>query len=214
MAKGKKADLVDATYELLKTTRPNDITARLIAEKADCTNPIIYYYFDNLDHLLLLASVRFYEEYLLQVTNVVSSSNLSPYELHMETWKIFAEIAFSQIEVYDALFWGKYRNQVGEAMVEYYQLFPDRHPDMGGSYSMVFFMDDVVERTYLMLKIAASEGEFPSEGLHKFAEAQCALFRGIMLEYADTFRDPEKAKEGLTRSLDLLEFLNSLYRLS
>lgn len=214
MAKGKKRELVDAAYELLKTTSPNDITVRLVAEKAGCTNPIIYYYFDNIEHLLLLASMRFYEEYLEGVEGIVSEEDLSPYELHMRSWRVFGEIAFSQVEVYESLFWGKYRRKTGEAMVEYYQLFPERRPSMEGSYSMVFFMDDVVERTYLVLKMAAADGEFPPDRLHLFAEAQCAMFRSVLLEYVDTYRDPGKAAEGLERSMALLEFLNSLYRVS
>ena len=214
MSNTKKRDLVDAAYELLKTTSPKDITARLIADKAGCTNPIIYYYFDNLDHLLLLASARFYEEYLTEVNSIISDENVSPYDLHMQAWRVFAKIAFSQVEIYDMLFWGKFRCKAGEGLAEYYQLFPERHPNLGGSYSMVFFMDDVVERTYLVLKMAASEGEFPSEGLHMFAEIQCAMFRSVLLEYVNTYRDPAQAQAGLERSMKLLEFLNSLYRIA
>ena len=213
MAGNKKLELIDVTYELLRELGPRAVTVRLIAERAQCTNPVIYYHFDDLDHLVLLASMRFYEEYLEGVERIVEAEDVSPYDLHMRAWRVFGQIAFEHAEVYEALFWGKFRKRVGEALIEYYQLFPGRHPNFDGSYSMVFLVDDVVERTYLVLKMAAAEGQFPPENLHRFAEVQCSMFHGLLLEYIDAYREPGKAAEGYERAMELLEFLNALYRL-
>ncbi len=206
-----KIQLINVTYRLLQTNSPNDVTARMIADEVGCTNPAIYYHFENIDHLLLIASMRFFDDYLAKLKEVMLDTSISPFDLHMRAWRMFGEIAFSHVEVYESIFWGKYRKRASKALLEYYQLFPASRPDTDSPYSVVFFIDSIEERTYIMLKIAAAAGQMPPENLRMFANVQCSMFHGMLLEYADCYWDPEKAKEGLEKTMRMLEFLNALY---
>ena len=167
-----KIKLVNTAYDLLQKISPNKITARMIADEIGCTNPVIYYHFENLDELILIASMRFFDDYLTNFKQLTKDHNASPYDLHMQAWRMFGEIAFSHVEVYDSLFWGKYRKKASSALLEYYKLFPESRPDNDSSYSVVFFIDAIEERTYIMLKMAAAAGEMPAEDLRTFAEVQ------------------------------------------
>ncbi len=214
MAENIKIELINATYEFLQQMSPSKITARMIADKVGCTNPTIYYHFDNLDHLILMASMRFFDDYLNKFKKITQDKDLSIYEAHMRAWQMFGEIAFAHIEVYESLFWGKFRDKTSEALIEYHEMFPDSKPDIDNMYSVLFYMDAVEDRTYIMLKMAAAAGEIPAENLHMFADVQCCLFHGILLDYVDCYWDKEKAQEGLEKAMQMLEFVNSLYRAS
>lgn len=215
MSENVKIELVNATYEFLQQMSPSKVTARMIADKVGCTNPTIYYHFDNLDHLILIASMRFFDDYLAKFKKITETDKeLTPFELHMKAWRMFGEIAFAHLEVYESLFWGKFRDKTSEALIEYHELFPDSKPNIDNMYSVIFFMDALEDRTYIMLKMAAAAGEIPADNLHMFADVQCSLFHGILLDYVDCYWDKQKAKEGLEKAMQMLEFVNSLYRLS
>lgn len=66
----KKNELVLKTYELLKTTGPYNIKIRTIATACNCTSTVIYRHFDDLDHLIRFASVRFLENYIVEIQRI------------------------------------------------------------------------------------------------------------------------------------------------
>ena len=68
----KKNELVLKTYELLKTTGPYNIKIRTIATACNCTSTVIYRHFDDLDHLIRFASVRFLENYIVEIQRITN----------------------------------------------------------------------------------------------------------------------------------------------
>ena len=63
MAENKKKELIQKTYEILKDVGPEDTKIRTIASKANCTSTVIYRHFNDLDHLLLFASISSWRIY-------------------------------------------------------------------------------------------------------------------------------------------------------
>jgi len=206
MARGKKYELVNKTYELLQHTSPQDITIRMIAEAADCTSTVIYRHYENLDHLILIASIRFLEDYTKNLGNIMSTETDS-LELLIKMWREFAVQSFKQVDVFEMLFWGKYRNRLGEAIMEYYQLFPENWQNLNGVFTSVFFNNKLEERNYIIVQQAASAGYFPQENIRLFSDLQCYLFHGFLIEYRATYREPGKAEEGVERFMKMLDYL-------
>ena len=48
-----------------------------------------------------------------------------PLDMLISMWDSFAQNAFANVEVFELLFWGKYKERLGDVIFEYYQLFPD-----------------------------------------------------------------------------------------
>ena len=111
MAANKKNELILKTYELLKTTSPCDIKIRTIAAQANCTSATIYKHFEDFDQLILFASVKFLENYIIDLHKLINekTDNL---EMLIAMWQMFSKYAFENIEVFDLLFWGKYKQNL------------------------------------------------------------------------------------------------------
>lgn len=208
----KKNELIIKTYELLKTTSPDDLTIRSIATACNCTSTVIYKHFDDLDHLIRFASVRFLENYIIEIQKI-SNENLNALDMLVTMWKVFAKYAFENIEVFEELFWGKYKENLGDTIFEYYQVFPDEWKDLDGLFTSVFFNNDLKERNHIMVHRAAVTGYFSLNESRMLSDMECSLFHGLLLEYRDKYRIPGKASEGATYFMEILLSMHEHYRI-
>lgn len=212
MGTSKKNELILKTYEMLKAMKPDEIKIRNIAAEANCTSTVIYKHFEDLDQLILFASVRFLEDYIVDLQEVINQ-NSDALDMLVEMWRIFAKYAFENVDVFDLLFWGKYKERLGDTIFEYYQLFPDEWRNMDGLFTSVFFHNEIRERNGIIMHRAAATGYFSYDEAKMLSDMECDLFHGILLRYRDTYRLPGKAEEGVSYFMDMLNSLISHYRI-
>lgn len=212
MAKGKKFELVKVTYEMLKTVSPDKITIRDIADAAGCNSAVIYRHFDNLEHLLMIASVRFLEDYMLGFQEVTSRP-LDPIEMEITMWKVFADCAFSNVDVFLLMFWGTYKEKLSDVIYEYYRMFPENWKDLNGLYTVVFFSNDLKERNTTILARAASAGYLNAEDVPLLSNLQCDFMHGMLMEYKTTYREDGVSEKASKIFIDTLISVQSHYRL-
>lgn len=212
MSANKKNELIMKTYEMLKTTSPSDIKIRNIAAACNCTTPVIYKYFEDLDHLVRFASIRFLENYIIDLQKSVNT-NSDSLDMLISMWRSFAKYAFENVEIFELFFWGRYKERLGDTIFEYYQVFPDKWRNLDGLFTSVFFNNDLKERNYMIVHRAAVMGYFSYEEARMFSDICCGLFHGLLMEYKDSYRDPAKAAEGADRYMEMLMSLIEKYRL-
>ena len=103
MSSNKKNELILQTYEMLKTTSPEDIKIRSIAAACNCTSTVIYKHFDDLDHLLRFSSVRFLENYIIDIQKDINEASDS-LEMLVSMWRTFSYYAFENLFAADIHF--------------------------------------------------------------------------------------------------------------
>lgn len=207
----KKNELILKTYELLKTTSPEDLKIRAIADACDCTSTVIYRHFDDLDHLILFASVKFLEEYIIDIQKIINEKS-DPLEMLTAMWQVFAKHAFQTVDVFELLFWGRYKERLGDIIFEYYQIFPDEMKKLDGLFTSVFFNSDIKERTYVIMHRAAVMGYFVYEDIKMLSDMQVHMFYGLLKEYQTVYRQPGKAEEGAIYYMRMLDALILKFR--
>jgi len=212
MASNKKIELIEKTYELLKTTAPDDIKIREVAKLCECTTTVVYKHFEDLDHLVRFACVRFLEDYIRETMKIVNE-NMDPLKMLEIMWEEFSKCAFENVEVYLQLFWGRYKSQLGDTIFDYYQIFPDQWQNMGGLFTSTFFNSDIKERNYMIVRRAAAVGYFAYEEARSISDMQCYLIHGALMDSLDTYRDPEKARKAQLRFMELLRSTIANYRI-
>lgn len=212
MAANKKNELILKTYELLKTTSPCDIKIRTIAAQANCTSATIYKHFEDFDQLILFASVKFLENYIIDLHKLINekTDNL---EMLIAMWQMFSKYAFENIEVFDLLFWGKYKQNLGDVIFEYYQIFPDEWKHLDGLFTSVFFNNEISERNGMIMHRAAVSGYFHYDDVKLLNEMECTMFHGLLMDYKDKYREPGKAREGAELFMNMLHSLIEHYRI-
>lgn len=211
MATNKKKELVLITYEMLQRMSPKDIRIREIAAQANCTSTAIYKHFSDLDELILTACVKSLESYIIAVQEI-TKSNASGIEMLNKMWDAFSKIAFQNAEVFDLLFWGKYKDGLGDSIYEFYQLFPTEFIELDGFFSVLFFNNDLFERNRMIVHRAALDGYFDVRDENMIVEMQCNMFHGTLLRYMDTYRDPDVADKAHIHFMDMLEDFNEHYK--
>ncbi len=212
MSSNRKQELILKTYELLKTTSPTDITIRSVADSCGCTTPVIYKYFDNFDHLLTFSSIKFLENYLIDVQKLVTEES-DPLDLLISMWQSFSDQAFMNDEVFEMLFWGKFKKNLGDIIFEYYQLFPKEFVQLDGLFTTVFFNNELKERNYIIVRRATAVGYFSNKDSRIFSDLTCDAFHGLLLEYKDIYRDPVQSKKGSDEFMEILFSLIDHYRI-
>ncbi|MDO5411789.1 MAG: TetR/AcrR family transcriptional regulator [Lachnospiraceae bacterium] len=215
MSLEKKRLFVEATYKILKEEGPEGIKIRRLAKELNCTSTVIYRYFDNLDHLIALASIRFFNEYIIDFRNMVSDPQIltDPYGLNLRMWDCLAEHACKNIPIYENLFFGKYQHSLGEVIFEYYQLFlDDSKQDFDGYSVSILFNDDLFQRDFVLLRRAAALGTITIQEAASLSQIECHIFRGVLLKYIDDYKKPGIPQKAAAEFSKLIHELADRYR--
>lgn len=212
MASNKKKELIQQTYEILKEIGPANTKIRTIAQKAHCTSTVIYRHFDNLDHLILFASVKFLEDYIIDIQEIINT-NTDAFDMLIQMWNNFAKYAFKNIDVFELLFWGKNKETLGDIIFEYYQIFPAEWKGFDGLFTSIFFSDDLKGRNQIMVRRAAAMGYFSYDDVTVLSDLQYYFFHGLMMDYKDCYKEPGKSEEATKLFMDMLNSLICEYRI-
>lgn len=214
MAGSMKKNLVQVTYGLLKSEGIENIKIRRIAAEAGCTSTVIYKHFEDLDHLLSFASIWILKDYFKDFQQISSDPTQNVLDTNLRLWERFAYYAFNDIQIFELLFWGKYKERLGDMIYEYYQLFREDMKDFDGLAASVLFNDDLREREYIMLRRAAATGCLALDDIAMLSDLASCLFHGMLLEYKDKYKEPGRAQEGAQRFMDILTSVMDRYRLN
>jgi len=212
MASNKKTELIEKTYELLKTTPPEELKIRDIASTCSCTPTAVYKHFADLEELIRFGCVRFLEDYIRETVKIVNE-DMDPLEMLLLMWEEFSKCAFRNVEVYLHLFWGKYHSQVGDYIFDYYKLFPEQWQSLGGLFTITFFSSEIKERNFTIVRRAHAMGYFNYSETRMISDMQCYLIHGVLMDYKDVYRQPGKAEEGQQLFMKMLRSSIDHYRI-
>lgn len=138
---------IEATQELIDTNGIGKISIRKIAEKAGFHNSTIYLYFKDVDQLILLASLKHFNEYSKALAKQ-SKKNSSPIENFLSIWEAFAKSVFSKPEIFYNFFFGKHSDNLTEIIEQYYELFPAEKEQYSEEIQDMYYGKNIYDRCY------------------------------------------------------------------
>lgn len=206
MGRSKKADLIKAAYELLAKHSPQDVSIRAIVAAAGCTTGAAYRHFDSVDHLILVACVKFLEDYMTDLNDLLKQ-NEDPLFQHKEMWRSFGRQAFSHVDAFELMYWKASEDVLNDAIFTYYQEFPDSWRKLSGFQVMLFVSSNIKERNALTLNRCLAPYKLDRTTIDMINELEICSFHGLMMEYRECYRDPGKAEEALDRYMEMLDFV-------
>ncbi|HAM15245.1 MAG TPA: hypothetical protein DCP91_05200 [Eggerthellaceae bacterium] len=206
VAHSKKADLIRTTYTLMSDTSPQDLSIRAIAAAAGCTTGAVYRHFESADHLILVAAVKFLEDYIVDLNDLLKITD-DPLTQHMEMWRSFGRQAFANVDAFEMMFWKASEEALNDAIFTYYQEFPESWRKLSGFQVMVFFSSSLEERNMLTLNRCMEEFKLSKTTIKMINDVEICSFHGLMMEYRETYREPGKAEEGLIRYMSMLDYI-------
>lgn len=115
---------IEATEDLMKEDDIDKISIRKIAKRAGYNSATLYYYFEDLEHLILFASIRYLREYTSALAKNIKK-DMTTIEKYRTVYETFNHYAFRSPVIFHNMFFGKYSPMLLEVIKEYYDIFPD-----------------------------------------------------------------------------------------
>lgn len=142
---------IEAAQELIDQVGLEGLSIRKVAEKAGFHNSTLYLYFKDMDHLIMLATLKHFTEYSNSLARL-SRQDLPPLENFFAIWSFFGHTVFRSPHIFYHFFFGKYSDNLTEIMSEYYTLFPDEKEEYSILIETMYYGKNIHERCLNLLK--------------------------------------------------------------
>lgn len=149
---------IKATQELIDTEGLDKLSIRKIAEKAGFHNSTIYLYFKDLQHLILLASLKHFAKYNHTLAEY-SRQQRSPEESFFAIWEAFGKTVLQNPPIFYNFFFGKYSQNLTPIIRQYYELFPEEKEEYSKEIESMYYGNSIQERC---LQILAPLADHPT----------------------------------------------------
>lgn len=190
---------IEAAAEIIKEEGMDAITIRKVADSAGYNSATIYNYFENLDHLIFLASLPFITPYTKSLGNYLKQDK-NALEKNFAVWESFFSHSFASPKIYHAIFFSQRNRTATNDMKQYYDLFPQDLSDAGEESTEFLLLQSIFDRTEMLIEQCVKEGFIRKEDVKELAEMCVFLYDGMLdkvlqtgAEHIDTVQMTEKA---------------------
>lgn len=179
----RKIKYITITSRILEEEGMDGVSIRRVAKEAGCTSAVLYKHFENRDHLIMLASVKFLEPYILEFRKQTKRKDITSIQMDLILWKFFIREAFDKKPYYELMFFSPERDMLEECIFEYYQLFPEQERDFDGFSASIIFSNNLTEREFVRLRRASNAGLITMDNASLLSRLSTAVFRGLFMLY-------------------------------
>lgn len=175
------ACFINAASEIMQSEGMDALTLRRVAQKAGYNSATLYNYFKDLDHLTVYASMKYFEDYNRNLSRYLSDEQ-DDFQRFLFMWRFFCASAFRHPHAYYNLFYGKYSNELGEIILDYYTVFPDEQGDLDESVLEMLHCGSLTERNWRMLRPVLEGSSFPPEEQERINEIILYCFKELLTQ--------------------------------
>ena len=136
---------VEATQALIDSEGLERISIRKIADKAGFHNSTIYLYFKDVNQLILLASLKHFNEYSKKLSEY-STMIAGPTDKFLAVWDAFGQTVFHKPHSFHNFFFGKYSQNLTPIITQYYRLFPEEKTNYSKEIEDMYYGNSIQER--------------------------------------------------------------------
>ncbi len=113
---------IDATNEIIENEGIESVTIRKVANLAGYNSATIYNYFENLDHLIFFAAMKYVKDYALALPDYLEDAN-NALDRFLKIWECFCRYSYKDPEIYYAIFFANLDKNLEDYVMEYYKFF-------------------------------------------------------------------------------------------
>ena len=175
---------IEAADEIIMEEGASAVTIRTVADKAGYSSATLYNYFDNLNHLIFLATMKHLDEYNDDVALLLKSQR-NPLDLYLVVSECFCRHSFSAPEIYNLLFFHNQDGKIEEYTKQHYELFGDQEKVPSATFSKIIGVNNLHRRSLIMLTDCAEEGYMSLEDATDLNEVAMLLYRSILTDVMD-----------------------------
>ncbi|OPA72443.1 hypothetical protein BB381_06030 [Campylobacter pinnipediorum subsp. caledonicus] len=172
---------INAANQIIQKDGINSVNIRNTAHLAGYSSATLYNYFDNLTHLVFLATFNQLEEYNQAMYHCILNSKNS-IEVYMNVCKCFCEYSYEKPEIYEMLFFSHNDDKFNNYIKEYYTLFPDKNKNKIPDFlNRMLNSNNLHSRSLSMLENCIKDGFINKEEVSDFNDI-CLRFNKTILQ--------------------------------
>ena len=194
---------INATEELIYEIGIEEITLRKVADRAGYNSATLYNYFENLDHLIFYAAMKFIKDYALALNTYLLGSD-NAMDRFLKVWECFCDYSYDKPEIYSAIFFPNLDKDIKYYMEEYYSIFPDELIDINNNISIMLSKSDITQRGMITILDCIDEGFIRKEDAN-------ALNNMTLLIYESMLSKVKKGKisyeDGRNETMDYIKYI-------
>ncbi len=170
---------IDAAREIIEKEGIKGISIRKVADKAGFNSATLYNYFENLDHLIFLAAMRYIKDYVQALPEYIKEAKNS-FEKFLMIWECFCKYSFKSPEIYYSIFFAHLDNNFENYVIQYYNLFPEDLENLTEDLSTMLLRHNIYRRNMITLKDCIKEGFFNEEEISDLNELVLLTYEGML----------------------------------
>lgn len=172
---------IDATNEIIENEGIESVTIRKVANLAGYNSATIYNYFENLDHLIFFAAMRYVKDYALALPDYLEDAN-NALDKFLKIWECFCHYSYKDPEIYYAIFFANLDKNLEDYVMEYYKFFPEDLGHQKAGVSTMLLKHNIYERGMTTIRECVKEGYIREEDAESLNEMATLIHEGILLK--------------------------------
>lgn len=170
---------ISAAREVIETEGLRNVTVRKVADIANCNSSLLYFYFNDVDELVTMASMSYLEKYTKTLAADLKKLD-NDYDIFIHTWEVFTFYALNNPVIFNQIFFKDHKVDLRSMISEYYRLFPAQLDTVNESVKKMLFQGSLAERNMDVLIPLAENGYIHKDNLELVNELMLSYFREIL----------------------------------
>jgi len=202
---------IEAAKKIIEEEGLQAVTIRKVADMAGYNSATLYNYFENLNHLMFFASMKYLSEYAESLKEFTKESKNS-LETYINVWRCFCYHSFRRPEIYYNIFFSEFSNtKLNLSIKTYYSIFPEELSEECRDVFPMLLEDDFLIRDLEYLKPAAEEGLIREEDLEEISDMCVLVYEGMLSRMLKESK-PYSIEEAVNRTIKYMEQIISSYK--
>lgn len=170
---------IEAAQEIIENDGIEHVTIRNVAKLAGYNSATLYNYFENLNHLIFFASMKYVKDYLVELPYYIKDCDNS-LDKFIKIWECFCYRSFSTPKIYNAIFFGDFTASSDNSIKEYYSIFPEEMDKLPKSLKEMITTGNLYDRDKVILKDCVEEGYILDEDFEEINEMILLIYEGMI----------------------------------
>ena len=184
---------IDAANKIINTQGIDAVNIRDTADLAGYSSATLYNYFDNLTHLVFLATFDQLEDYNQALAKSASECENS-LEVYMKVCKCFCDYAYNEAEIYEILFFSHDEDKFSKYSEQYYELFPEKdYANLPSFLGKMLKTSNIHARSLFMLEECVNDGFLKDVDINDFNSICLSFNKAIIQDVKAKYLKKEEA---------------------
>lgn len=171
---------LEAASSIMEEEGIEKVTVRKVASMAGFNSATLYNYFENLNHLLFYASLKYLKEYAKDLNNYVKDSKNS-IDTYLKVWECFSYHSYLRPEIYNLIFFSGFSHStINDSIKTYYSIFPEELAEESQKFLPMLLEDNIYLRDYKLLQASVEEGFIKEGDIYSINEMNVLIYQGML----------------------------------